>query len=190
MVLHLVRHADALPRSAWGDRDSLRPLSARGKAEARGLVDLLADGSGVDAVVSSPAVRCVATVDPLARHVGVPVDTDALLYEGADPSAVLERWYRPDADETMVLCSHGDVIPEVVRLLRLRGVDAGTHGAGRCAKASVWTVADGTARYHGPPVVPADGAHPDPADGTHPDAAADPVSRRRSRRPARRSGPR
>ena len=60
-----MRHAKAGDRDAWIEDDVLRPLSRRGKGQAEGLVTLFRDLE-VDHVLSSPAVRCVQTVRPLA----------------------------------------------------------------------------------------------------------------------------
>lgn len=47
------------------------------------------------------------------------------------------------ADGDVVLCSHGDVIPELVRRAQLRGMVV--PGRSGCAKGSMWTIefADG-----------------------------------------------
>lgn len=132
----LVRHAVALRRSEWPDDDLLRPLSARGVRQAEALVAQLA-GFEVLRVLSSPAVRCVATVAPLAARRGLAVETTGALAEGAGAGAV--RLVQDLAGGAgVVLCSHGDVIPEV-----LDSLDAGGHvrGAPRCQKGSTWALA-------------------------------------------------
>jgi phosphohistidine phosphatase SixA len=105
-VTVLVRHAFAGDSSAWVGDDRLRPLDERGRRQAAGLVDLLADQE-VDRIVSSPYLRCVQTVEPLARARGLEIERDAAL--GADrlddvPS-VLERL----RGENAVVCTHGDL---------------------------------------------------------------------------------
>lgn len=79
MIL-LIRHASAGDRSEWEGEDSLRPLDRRGRRQAAALVDLLADYD-VDRVLSSPAVRCVQTVEPLAAARGLEVEVRDEVFE-------------------------------------------------------------------------------------------------------------
>jgi len=142
----LVRHAHAGDRGQWEGDDRLRPLSPRGERQARALVAQLA-GYGAARVVSSSYVRCVQTVDPLARARQLPVETSAALAEGAgrdDIRALLDR----AAGTPVVLCTHGDVAGEVL--------DALGRAGDRCAKGSTWVLEpDGrrlvAARYLEPP---------------------------------------
>lgn len=64
---------------------------------------------GVRRVLSSPYRRCIQTVEPLAAALGVPVETDERLAEGAGSAglALLE-------EDGVVACTHGDVITELV----------------------------------------------------------------------------
>ena len=52
----------------WTGDDLLRPLDFKGQSQARTLVSLLGCFGPVR-VVSSPAVRCLATIEPYAGHV-------------------------------------------------------------------------------------------------------------------------
>jgi len=74
----LVRHASAGDRHGWAGDDRLRPLDARGRRQAAQLVELLRP-LDMRRVVSSPYVRCVETVEPLAAALGLPVERDDLL---------------------------------------------------------------------------------------------------------------
>jgi 8-oxo-dGTP diphosphatase len=119
MLVYLVRHAVAEQRGSWSEPDDLRPLSASGRRQAQALVRQR-DWSAVASVRSSPAVRCVDTVRPLADALGLPVVVEPALAEAADPSkvlAVIESF----TDGDLVLCTHGDVIPEVLKLIEYRG---------------------------------------------------------------------
>ena len=132
MTIWLVRHAIAGPRRAWQGRDELRPLEPRGHDQAQRLAEHLAD-AGVERVVSSPARRCVQTVAPLADATGLEVEVAGALAEGAPAARA-----RALADPGSVLCTHGDVIPAVVRLLVAGGmVVDGDQG---CAMASTWEI--------------------------------------------------
>jgi 8-oxo-dGTP diphosphatase len=145
--LYLVRHGSAGHRDDSDPDDLQRPLDAKGLAQADDLASLLSSATlgdrpganlPIEAVVSSPATRCVATVAPLARSLGMTVDVDEALVEGADIDmawALVERTAKLPA---AVLCSHGDVIPMVLRRAQQRGMLI--PGKAGCAKGSVWAV--------------------------------------------------
>ena len=134
-VLHLVRHASAGDRRAWQGDDSARPLDPIGHAQAEAIATTLAP-SPVQRILSSPSIRCTQTIEPLATKLGLEIEISAELAEGADgwrTEALVER-LSGEAGHS-VLCSHGDVIPEVLWRLAFRGVDVNPT---RCKKASIW----------------------------------------------------
>jgi phosphohistidine phosphatase SixA len=88
--------------------DRLRPLDARGRLQAAALVELLRP-LGVSRVVSSPYVRCIETVQPLAAALGVPVEPDDRLAEGAGPAAA-DLFH----EAGVVCCTHGDIVEAVL----------------------------------------------------------------------------
>src|SRR5262245_2774686 len=116
MSIYLVRHADAKSRASWGNEpDSLRPLTKKGERQARGLITLF-DGANIRRVLSSPAVRCITTVEPIAVKVGLEVQASKALAEGADLAGAYKLLCdRADAKGDSVLCAHGDLIPELLR---------------------------------------------------------------------------
>jgi 8-oxo-dGTP diphosphatase len=88
-------------------------------------------------LVSSPYVRCVDTLEPLAAAIDLEVETNDALAEGSVEDAV--RLVRGSVSEAAVLCSHGDVIPAVLeQLVREDGMDIGPNP--RNEKASVWVL--------------------------------------------------
>ena len=87
MTIYLVRHAKAGDRAAWTGDDTLRPLSGRGHAQARGLLDVLADAR-FQRVVSSPYVRCMETVVPIAAARNMPVRASIIVRAPPRPSAM------------------------------------------------------------------------------------------------------
>jgi Histidine phosphatase superfamily (branch 1) len=106
----LVRHADAGDRRAWSGPDELRPLDRSGRRQAAALAELLAP-LAPRRIVSSPAVRCRETVEPLAAALGLPVEESDALAEGAprDPvRALLAAADRP------ALSVHGDLFPDLL----------------------------------------------------------------------------
>ena len=70
MQVMLVRHARAVSKREWAGPDLLRPLDDVGERQAMGLVDTLAE-TPIRRLGSSPALRCVQTLEPLASHHGI-----------------------------------------------------------------------------------------------------------------------
>lgn len=138
MTVFLVRHAVAVGRSDWAGDDGLRPLTAKGQRQARSLVDLLAHAD-IRRVRSSPAVRCRDTVAPTAAKLALPVEDAAELAEGTDPAeaTALARRLATEEGDT-VLCTHGDLVPEIVRQLARDGMR--WDGQLRFAKGSTWVL--------------------------------------------------
>ena len=118
--IHLVRHAHAGSRSAWTGDDRDRPLSDKGHAQARAIAAVLSAGSP-PVIVSSPHLRCVQTLEPLAESCGLVVLRDPRLQE--DSPLELSLAALDDAPDGAVLCSHGDVIPDAVNGLIRRGME-------------------------------------------------------------------
>lgn len=136
MTLYLVRHASAGHRNGADPDDGKRHLDAKGRAQAAAVAAHLGDRP-IEAVLSSPYPRCIETVAPLAAALGVEVGIEKRLAEGTDIERswrVLERW----AERPVVLCSHGDVIPELIRRNQLRGMHV--PGSSGWSKGSVWAL--------------------------------------------------
>lgn len=136
MPVLLVRHAHAGSRKEWLGPDEDRPLSAKGARQAEGLVAVVATYAP-QRIISSPFRRCVATVEPLAADLGLRVEHSVALAEGASGEAV--ALVRSLADDKVALCTHGDVIPEVlVALADEDRLDLGPRP--RQQKGSVWVL--------------------------------------------------
>ena len=154
MPLLLVRHAHAYARKEWSGDDRLRPLSANGLRQAEGLIAVFGNFARPSRVLSSPYRRCVQTVGPLAQAHHLEVEPEADLAEGQSTNAV--RLVRKLAKDNAAVCTHGDVIAEIlVALADEDMLDLGPNP--RQAKGSVWALdgEDGvftSARYF-PPVV-------------------------------------
>jgi len=104
----LLRHASAGDRDRWDGDDFHRPLDARGRRQAAELVELLRPFK-VRRVLSSPYVRCIETVEPLAAALDLPVELNDRLTEGAGPGAGLLLH-----EDGVVCCTHGDIIESVL----------------------------------------------------------------------------
>ena len=120
MPLYLVRHAKAGSRSAWTEDDRLRPLSDNGWEQANALGQLLVRLSP-SVLWASPYLRCVQTLEPLSELCGLPVVVEPRIEEDSPLEKSLAAI--EGAPDNAVLCSHGDVIPDVVNGLFRRGMD-------------------------------------------------------------------
>jgi len=138
-VLYLVRHAKAGRRGAFAGDDRARPLTEAGRRQAKLLAKRMAPtvkALGVTTLYSSPFLRCIDTLQPLAKTIGAVVELDDRLAETRSYVPVLDMlWSLPDGT---VLCSHGDVIPETMGALERRGCEFTNHPDWR--KASVWVL--------------------------------------------------
>ena len=149
--LYLVRHAKAGSRQHWRGDDDLRPLTTKGHRQAEGIAAAFT-GRPLTAVLSSPTMRCVQTVEPLARERGLDVELVDWLSVGVPVSTVRERI--GGSPGPAILCSHGEVIPDVVRGFEEAG--APVEGPLAWKKGSTWILErdDGfptCARYEPPP---------------------------------------
>jgi len=115
--LILLRHGKAMPPENWDGPDHTRPLLHRGLTQARAIAPgIMAFGPA--AIVSSPAARCVATVEPLLEVSGLELKTsksisqDAYESQGTRAHAAVEK--RLQKKVGTVMCSHGPVLPQLV----------------------------------------------------------------------------
>ncbi len=149
-LIHVVRHAHAGNPAAWQNDDDLRPLSDRGCGQAVRLVAAL--GTARPAVIySSPSLRCVATVLPLARAHRLPIATLDELYEGGTATGMLERLARDGSPA--LACTHGDVMEDLLRLIVATGIGMPSLTAEKGSTVSI-ELEDGrvtSARYAPPP---------------------------------------
>jgi 8-oxo-dGTP diphosphatase len=133
VTVYLVRHARAGSRGRWKGDDALRPLSKVGRAQAAGIAEELG-AARVELVLSSPYLRCVGTVEPLAAQLGIDVETTDALAEGSDLSQALKLFEKVQ-DREVVLCTHGDVMQDLLDHFGRHGVKLRDH---RMEKGSVW----------------------------------------------------
>lgn len=117
-----LRHAKALSRSDWDRSDAARPLTERGRTQAKSIVGPLR-AFGIRKIVTSDAVRCVETVTPLAKALErTPVLTGKISQDAwedgtADLRSVVGRRVR--SGKPAVLCSHGPVLPGLLSEIAL-----------------------------------------------------------------------
>lgn len=117
----IVRHAKAMPRSAWSGRDQARPLNSRGRRQSQRIVGLL-EAYDVNGLVSSTSVRCMKTLAPFAKlHRTEVVGWTTLTEEQAEKNLkAVEKLVRRLITETvesgspMAICGHRPVLPTML----------------------------------------------------------------------------
>jgi len=143
-MVFLVRHAKAGHRPADLSNDRLRPLTESGWQQANALAVSLSEAVAVGPLLSSPFLRCMQTLEPLADRLGIPVVADDRLAENKSTKAMLDLMN--DLPDGAVMCSHGDMIPDAIQALQRRGCEIVT--APHWKKASVWVLdRDGSGQF-------------------------------------------
>jgi 8-oxo-dGTP diphosphatase len=134
LIIELIPHLDAGDRTRWaGDQDE-RPLSDLGRKQAEAVAQALTK-SPIDALFSSPAIRCRESLEPLARRVKLPIRilgdlAEKQFGEGTPTMAqrglrAIEEVVAECPDGRAVVCSHGDIIPATAgALARKHGIAA------------------------------------------------------------------
>lgn len=113
----ILRHAWAGDRDAWEGDDEDRPLDERGRVQAQLLVQELAPFE-LERILSSPARRCVETVEPVAHARGLEIERRAELAEERQHTDGAEL-VRSLVDANVLVCGHGgleNAVPGAPRL--------------------------------------------------------------------------
>jgi len=137
--IYLVRHAKAGDRNGYDGDDTLRPLSGKGRRQAAAICERLSQlivKLPEARLLSSPYTRCIQTLEPLAAERHAVIQTKECLAEGYDREGALELI--SSLPNGSVLCSHGDVIPDVMAALRRRGAEI--IGDPDWRKGTVWVL--------------------------------------------------
>lgn len=119
MHLTIVRHAYAGEKRAWRGPDLERPLDAVGQQQAIALTPLL-QRHAVSRIVSSPALRCHQTVEPLAEAVGVAIETWSDLGPDGFASRIITACFGDAEFDDAVLCTHGELLQPLLQLEDVR----------------------------------------------------------------------
>ena len=123
--LVILRHAKAVKRSDFtGKHDSDRPLSGRGRRQAKIIAEAL-EAYGIEQVISSPMQRCQETVKRFVKQLSTtPILIDAISESGyeqnpqhLDPAIELAM---KDPAPT-VLCSHRPVLDAILEAVATAG---------------------------------------------------------------------
>jgi 8-oxo-dGTP diphosphatase len=116
----LLRHAKALKRTDWDGDDGDRPLEHRGQLQAKRLLPIYLP-YGISEVHTSDALRCIETIDLMARLIEkTPIFSADLSEYGyaKDREAPLD--YVQDLMNrgiSAIVCSHNPIIPKLVKKL-------------------------------------------------------------------------
>lgn len=135
-TFYILRHAKAGSRSHWSGDDRLRPLNKKGQKQAEAIAATYAEFP-IAAIFSSPYLRCLQTVEPLARARRIPVKSSPSLAEGRG-LAGLGEFFQDGKLDHAVLSTHGDIVWEQLEDLVNRHVIRA--GEGGFAKGSTWVV--------------------------------------------------
>ncbi|WP_241977960.1 histidine phosphatase family protein [Cryobacterium cheniae] len=98
----------------------MRPLTARGVAQAESLVRSLTDDE-ISVVRASPAVRCRQTVEPLAAGRGLMVGEHALPAKDGAVDELLD-WILANPTAPGALCAHGEIPRALLIVARASGL--------------------------------------------------------------------
>ena len=151
MAIYVVRHAKAGDRADWKGDDRLRPLTKSGHRQAEALAAWLKKNS-IDAILSSGYVRCAQTVEPLAEQRKLKIEPRTDLEEGAGGESIL-RIASEFKGRNVVLCTHGDVVEELLQDLIAQGLVPTARA--QLEKGSTWILDEKNGRISGATYQPA-----------------------------------
>jgi 8-oxo-dGTP diphosphatase len=115
-----LRHGKAVSPGDWDGPDATRPLHERGKLQSASAACGIAAYRPLR-VITSTADRCRMTVEPITDLLGLKatetekISQDAWESGEADVAGVIAK--RIAKRKSAVLCSHGPVLPEIIRQL-------------------------------------------------------------------------
>lgn len=133
-TIYLIRHASAGKRSEADSEDWRRSLDDKGRKQMKMLRDRLM-AHPITRIGSSNYVRCVETVKPFAKRLGIPLELEASLVDGSHPHRIVSL-IAELKEEAAVLCSHADVIEDLIGHLFAEGVPM--DGERQWKKGSAW----------------------------------------------------
>lgn len=116
MRIIVVRHGQAEAKKGRKAGDADRPLVARGRRQADRLGKLIGGGKPMR-VISSPALRCVQTVQPFANRRNLSIELSEQLSRDAGLAAadLCHHLLSSESDDsTVVLCTHREVLLELL----------------------------------------------------------------------------
>jgi len=133
-MIYLVRHAHAGNKKEWRGDDRIRPISERGLLETDAVVARLNRPKKISAIFSSPLVRCVQTMTPLAESLDLEINKRNWLTVGTGARDVEHRLR--ELGGHVVVCTHGEVIGPLIERLADKGIPL--DGTMQWPKGSIW----------------------------------------------------
>jgi broad specificity phosphatase PhoE len=117
-IVLVIRHAH---RNKYSDVKRDNGLSKKGKQQAK-KINKYFDHAFPETIsmslISSPKKRCLETIEAISKKRKVEIQRFAALDEGgnlSDKVKWVNRWIRKSKSSVIVLCSHGDLIPPLMR---------------------------------------------------------------------------
>jgi len=115
-----LRHGKAVSPEAWDGPDATRPLLHRGLIEAQSVASAIV-AWGPTKLISSTAERCVSTLEPTAALAARTIKQNAAIsqdtYENGPANFEKMVKKRVAKQTSVVICSHGPVIPAIVAVV-------------------------------------------------------------------------
>ncbi|HEV7757445.1 MAG TPA: histidine phosphatase family protein [Acidimicrobiales bacterium] len=172
MAVQIIRHGCAGDKTRWAGPDLDRPLDEAGRRQADVLAAHFAD-LPARRIVSSVAVRCVQTVEPLAGRLGLAVEPLDELRADGDVDDLLGVALALELEASRgVICTHGELMRPLLDRFRRDGtVLSAAHldDDWLLGKGTAWTLTFDAAgklaavTHQVPPTLP-----PCPAHSRHP----------------------
>jgi phosphohistidine phosphatase SixA len=132
----IVRHAVAIAKQDWASSDQQRPLTRVGEHEALSIAQWINDAPSL--LISSPTLRCVGSLLPLAERFQLDLFTRTELLPGHPAGAAeLVRSLLTNSFHSAVVCTHGEVIPNLLNALP---IISATDTLDNCDKGSIWEI--------------------------------------------------
>jgi phosphohistidine phosphatase SixA len=163
----IIRHACAGDKRGWPGRDLDRPLDPTGVQQANVLASHFA-GRPCHRIVSSPALRCVQTVTPVAQLLDVTIEQAEDV--GCDGDAVRLRALALSLDaHAGIICTHGELMRPLLDDFRRDGTPITSSRSDTdwlTGKGTAWTLTFGprgtivTVHHVVPPGLPPCPDHP------------------------------
>jgi len=108
---------DAVDRNSWQGASDDRPLTPLGERQSERIAEELT-AEPVQAIYSSQALRCRASLAPLSDRLGMPVQVLTEFQDTADKAlGALREMHAAVPEGRAVLCSYGDVVPALLNYL-------------------------------------------------------------------------
>ncbi len=118
--LVLLRHAKAVKRTEWDGDDGDRPLDVYGQTQAKRLLPTFLPFA-ISEIHSSDAIRCMETIEPMARALDlktvVAADLSEYRHESHKEAAVDYAQALMESGNSTIICSHNPILPKLLKKL-------------------------------------------------------------------------